>query len=320
MNEEDPNLPGAIPGREDKKAGVNRLFRKIAIIALVFIPLWALLRMTIGAYLGMNFLGLYFSQQFEDDRFQLQHHLTTVFLERFTYPLEELGAASLPVKSSEAARIVKRCPEIIAVDRISPDGAAANLFNDTPTVEAHQNIVETALAIKDTLPFNRAYWDTTQWFLLSPVEVEGRELMFHWLKREGSLYLLTVAPERLKAVLPDIISRYQRSHPSEFASHFPPYGHSAELKFYDNTGENFYTLGAPEGGAWGEMYDSTPRFLPWRVTIRIFTGGSREQMLEAAKTPEENYILFAYSGIAAVCVIFLAVFAPKLRGFVRREG
>jgi len=133
-------------------------------------------------------------------------------------------------------------------------------------------------------------------------------------------------PEKLKPLLPQIFRNAESGMPL-FAGYFGQHPlFAAQLKFYDESGENFYTYGDPQGRGWDDIRDTPLWVIPARLTIQIFP--RQEAMIDLAEAAGSWQWSFAdvlhwwsiVKFIIAVILIFLlGHFSPRLHGFNRTK-
>jgi len=293
--------------------------KKALYIILIALPIFILLQMSLMSFIGVMGVNYLAVCQLTEQRSQVGMAASKILFQRRMAPAEKLILMKFPRDNMEAAALALEFPEITEIYLFSNDGFKT-IFTAAPSAKIHDGIAKTALAVKDTISFINAYWDTTFKTSTGLMEIEGNKYAFTFIRKGGDLRLIVVDPEKLKPLLPEIFHRAESNIHSSFGDYFsrpfPRYG--AQLKFYDESGENFCTYGDPKGRGWDDIFDIDLSKLPWRLTVQIFP--KQENLIDSAaaagKIPWPLIIEFI---IAVVCIILAVHFSPKLRGFSKTD-
>jgi hypothetical protein len=134
--------------------------------------------------------------------------------------------------------------------------------------------------------------------------------------------------DNMRALLPEIIETgWKKQNRRLYEEYYSPYkgGYSVEIKFTDEKGDNFYTLGEPYGEAWGNTMPYN--FGSWKIAFQLYTNDKEKlDWAKKAKWGEEynakailrtiyplKSMLFLI--IAVISVVVLGHLSPKLHGF-----
>ena len=291
--------------------------KKAVYIILIALPIYILLQMSLMLFIGVKGVNYFALAQLNEQRGRVGMAASKILLQRRMSPAEKLILMEFPRDNMETAALALEFPEITEINLFTNDGFQT-IFTAAPSAKIHDGIAKTALAVKDTISFINAYWDTTFKTSAGLMEIEGNKYALTFIKKGGDLRLIVVDPEKLKPQLPEIFHRAESNIHSSFGDYFsrpfPRYG--AQLKFYDESGENFCTYGEPKGRGWDDIWDIDLSILPWRMTVQIFP--EQEILIDnAAAVGKIPWPLIIELFIAIVCIILAVHFSPKLRGFSR---
>ena len=292
--------------------------KKALYIILIALPIIVLLQMCITASLSIKAVNQNALQQLND---QIRHagmSGAAILWNRRLAPAKKLSLLELPRDNMKAAALKLEFPEIIEINQLKDD-EVVTIFTAAPSAKIHDSIAKTALAMKDTISFINAYWDTTYTQCEALVEIEESKYTFTFVKKGEDLSLIALDPDKLKPQLPEIFACAERRSPFSAKYFHPAERFTSQIKLYDESGENFFTYGEPKGRGWDDIWDIDLSKLPWRMTVQIFPQEEIKLIDSASavgKTPWAPIVEFF---IAVVCIILAVHFSPKLRGFSKTD-
>jgi len=280
-------------------------WKRLLYIILIVVPIITLLEFGIGMMFAIRGLPILVQQRLLEQRNQVAGLAMNLLVNAILAPGERLQQMQFKDIGADIALLVQDYPEITEVYRIEGKGKATTYFTKLQEEKIHQEISEIAPTAIDTIRFNNCLWDTTCKFGWHWLDIQDRRFLLFYFKTAMGDFLVVRDIEELKTHLPAILDGCQRRL-AVFADYFlpfPPIG--AQLKFYDQNGNNFCTYGNPRGKGWDDILEQKASFLPWKMTVQIFSEQSELFDVAALKNrfPWKGIIQIV---IGVACIIVLA--------------
>ena len=293
--------------------------KKALYIILIALPIIILLQMCITASLSIKAVNQNALQQLND---QIRHagmSGAAILWNRRLAPAKKLSSLEFPRDNMEAAALALEFHEITEINQFA-DGGFKTIFTAAPSAKIHDGIAKTALAMKDTISFINAYWDTTYTQYEALVEIEESKYTFTFVKKGEDLRLIALDPDKLKPQLPEIFACAERQSPFSAKYFHPAERFTSQIKLYDESGANFFTYGDPKGRGWDDIWDMDLPILPWRMTVQIFLREEIKLLDSASVAGKIPWFPIVEFIIAVVCIILAVHFSPELRGFSKTDN
>jgi hypothetical protein len=297
----DPNSP--TPKRS--------ILKKVIYILLIVIPILILLETSIGMIIGVKGINFLSYQRLLEQRGQITTLVFNILRLSVLEPGEKFyylqSKSDLPI---DMTVIAQDCPETVGIYRLNTDGTTTNYLQHFPSIEIQNRIIEAAPTLMDELNFIKTYWNPNWKFDHQSVEFDDNTYLYTYLQNDTDTYIIVTDLEKLKIRLPDIFERRQKQF-AVFAKYFlplPQYG--AQIKFFDQNGSNFFTLGTPQGTSWDDIWEGDFNNFPWTWSVQLFS--KNETLVQSASVKDSTpwgFVIQLIIGIA--CIIILPWYARK---------
>jgi hypothetical protein len=213
---------------------------------------------------------------------------------------EKLTKTDWKDMSSTLRALIINHPEIILICSINGNGGFNTHYYEGDKIDKKESL----LNVIDFLP-------DCYHILIDTVEYSVKEKEFekepvinayshdkHLIASYGyykaciSEFIITSDIDKLKERMPIIFNNLQSRLPA-FGKYFLESNKThAQVRFYDQTGKNFYNIGNPDSTGWDVIQKQHVGFLPWEIKVQIFPRQSEllEQASLRGKVPWEEII------------------------------
>jgi hypothetical protein len=231
---------------------------------------------------------------------------------------ERLNKTDLEDLPGAMSTLIEDHPEIMAICSLQGRDSLTIHYSavvppETPEllINAPNMFPNTADVDKDTLE-----WGVKRWyFQRDPIMNTYCEKQFlisyiGYFKARTYAIVAISDMDRIKERVPVIFDYWQRSLPAFWQRFLRSRGCNAQVRFYDQAGENFYTIGNPKAKGWDVIERRDVGFLPWRMEVQVFP--RRSKLIEWASsrgTVPWGRIVPNVSGV--VCIILLALLTKR---------
>ena len=286
-------------------------WKRIFFIVLILVPMVLFWEATFGTIAGSMGAGFLVRNQLLNERNQAAHLISNLLVDHLFESGHELWLFQLRnMDPDEMTSLVKEYPELIGVYFLDQNGNIRTLLQEFPSAGTQEDIIRTIPEIVDSASFITASWDTTWKRGIQWRDVKRHPYSFGCFQTDAGTYIVVSDIEELKTRLPTIFDHWQRRL-SIFGDYFLPFPNfSAQVKFFDSSGDNFYTLGNPKGQGWDQILDTKLPYLPWKMTVQIFPHDTR-LISVAATTKKIPWGPVIPLIIGVICILVLAWTARK---------
>lgn len=286
-------------------------WKKVLYIILIAIPILILLEAGIGLIIHIKGVSHFSHQKLIEQRGQITTLIFNILRLSVLEPGEKFyylqSKSDLPI---DMTVIAQDYPETVGIYRLNHDGTTTNYLQFFPSPEIQNHIIDTAPSLLRELKFIDTYWNPNWKFSRRLVDFENQPLLYTYFKGDTETYLIVTDVEKLKIRLPDIFERWQKQF-AVFAKYFLPFPeYGAQIKFFDQDGSNFFTLGTPQGTAWTDIWEGDLDYFPWTWSVQLFS--KNEALVQSASAKDNipwGFVIQLIVGIA--CIIILPWYARK---------
>lgn len=288
------------------------IWKKVLYVILIIIPILILLEAGIGIIISVKGVSFLSYQRLLEQRGQI----TSLAINLLNLSLLEPGEMFYHLQSKSELTpldimvIAQHYPETIGIYRLEDDGAIINYLQHYPSFQIKDHIIETATMFLEEMNFIKTYWNPNWQFSRKFVTFDKQPLLYTYFKNDKNTFLIVTDLVKLKNRLPDIFERWQRRLIifADYFLPFPEYG--AQIKFFDQDGSNFFTLGTPQGTGWDDIWEGDFDYLPWKMTVQLFP--EKDIFTESASGKDNipwGFVIKLIIGIA--CIIILPWYARR---------
>jgi hypothetical protein len=293
--------------------------RRVMYFVLLFVPIVALLYFGVGAIGLMKGLGALTKLHLMDKQGQVEEMAMRALFEGLHPPGELLTQLHSPIDRKAISSLVQDRPGLVEIGTIKGGKyRAAVSYVESEKVRAE--ISKLARVVSDTVSWHKTYTgvspDLDYEFNVSPVKINGGSFTFTFCNLGDEIGVVVTEVGKVKSVLQEIFEGMKETNQVLFEDYFGYYPgtYTAEIKLYDEAGENFFTFGRGMGEGWDDIWESGLMYVPWRMTVQLFSQNAWEvkQAETARKVP---WVGIALLVVAVVMVFLLGHLSPRLHGF-----
>lgn len=297
---------------EYKKPG---WWKRIIYFVLIFVPLLFIMRYAAGFYGVSRGLGLLMRLELHDKQGEIGLMASKTLLNYVYSSLEKVALLNSPVSSGSLEDLKTEAPEVIAAYKIS-NGGSALIFDFMGDDSQSEILADTVVNnYKNASNYNTIHSLGYKTKKLEIVFAGERLLLFYIIMGE-EIRPVIINPEVLKENIASIMSGMEETDPELYDQLLGRYPVKfAEIKIIDEDGEIFYSAGMSHGEGWDDIL--THRLFGWEITVKYYP---EDHKLETVKWADLNpTVIIIDFLVAAVMLILLGHFSPKLHGFSVRK-
>jgi hypothetical protein len=305
---------------EYQKPGIGK---KIVYLVLMLVPILILLQMSAGAFGLSKALGLFKQLELDDKSNEIWVFVSKTLFSRIDIPSEYWVSFHSNVNASQINYLVETYPEIVEMGSIKGD-KFESLYTNISSPEVRKAIAEMAPIVNDTAkvintPSNLKPYSTYE-HKIATLDIDNKDYIFILSPSDEETYLIVNDLAYMKFHFEDIF-KWGRQRNSflfdEFFDYYPG-TYTAEIKMYNDAGEDFFTFGKPSGQAWSENHDRELPYYQCRMTVQLFTRNEADIRFAgfAKRVPRGLIISFV---VGVVMIIMLGHMSTRLHGFSLRK-
>lgn len=286
--------------------------KKFILLILHIIPIIILIQFGAMVFFGIRWINNEARRELLDERNTAAKLVAQVLQSRQFEPAIELSKMELPQQNLEAARLGLKYTEVNGIYFRNQSGKFINLFSAAPA-DILKGVTEAAEIIVDKNNFRNAFWDSDWKWWTEPVEISGRTIQLNLIKKGDDVRLITVDPDKLKPILPELFSQAVNGGNILVREYFkPPQETGAIAEFYDDSEESFFSFGEVKGRGWDDAPEFDYHSLGWRIKIQIFP---QHQYLIGSANAADSWPWFPVVELvlAILSIVMLGFLAPRLR-------
>jgi hypothetical protein len=196
-------------------------------------------------------LRLFMLQEIDNKAGEIRIIFQETLFQRLYEPMEALYKINLRQAKSKFSAITSDYPEITEIAILSKKGKYSPLFSKIKSETVRAKIAQTAPIVFDTSRWvgSSYFSDTTFNLKHNYLNIEGEDYFFQFISKEDKIVVEVSDFSIFKSLLPNIDQLMKEKNRRFYDTYFSRYPgeYTAEIKFYDQKEENFFTFGNPKG-------------------------------------------------------------------------
>ncbi len=303
-----------------QKPGIGK---KIIYLILMLVPILILLQMTAGVFAFSKSLGLFKQVELDDKSSEVWVFAYKTLFSRIQMPSEYLARFHLPEDIPQIDYLVDTFPEIVEIGTIK-GGKYESFYTNISSPVIRETTAEKAPLVNDTTKICESPSNLDPYSIFENkvvnLDMDGKDYIFIFSPVGEETRLIVNDLGFMKNHFDDIFQwgrQQDRFLYDEFFDYYPG-NYTAEIKMYDDAGDNFFTFGKSSEQAWGEIHDMELPHYQCRMTVQLF---SRNELdIRFARFAEGiPWVIIISFAVGVVLIIMLGHMSTRLHGFSLRK-